>query len=603
MAYGFYEYSSLNLDRGEIRLMTLLPGEFDDPVRISLHHAVLQIPDNGFHGTGSVDLDTLRKTLPPGWSVELTFEGRVLFFRPEGRDRTRWRSQWTHPDPSHEQEFEVPGQPLRLHSDQPEFEALSYCWGPSSPLEHLIIEPHAEGSTRATPELDARDPLPTRMSVQQNLIAALRHLRYPSQPRTFWVDAICINQTDLAERGRHVARMGSIYELASRVVAWLGPETDSSSLALNTLETLGMQLEMLADINLPSPTATHPEWLINYPCDDRTLRALRSLLNDAAWFQRLWIWQEIVLANATAVMQCGAKVADWYNVRRGLVVLRETTLPDAWMRKGLMPNPLLYLPYIFGRTMKRWDSISKLLLATSHSGCTDPRDRIYGLLGMCDRQLAKQIAPDYTLTAAQIYKDSALKFAQQYRSLLLLQYCDLHLRKMDGPTWVPDWTHTAVRPWQLAYASALCKADLGLLQPGVLGVLGVRAGQVAAISSSSWMGYEYPTTVAEAFEIIKDWYNTWLRNVPEGTPLEEFISAVRYGWVWERRRAGQSAKVYGEEFLKLVAGEPSEEELSRSEFIQDVIRDEKTCSFFCTSLGQPGMGPIGTKPGKHIVLL
>ncbi|KFY87545.1 hypothetical protein V498_07125, partial [Pseudogymnoascus sp. VKM F-4517 (FW-2822)] len=313
---------------------------------------------------------------------------------------------------------------------------------------------------------------------------------------------------------------------------------------------------------------------------------------------RLWIWQEIVLANTSAIVQCGSKVADWYNVRRGLVVLRETTLPDARMRKGLMPNSVSSLPYTFSRTLKRYDNVCGLLRSTSHSSCEDPRDRIYALLSMFDHQLAERVLPDYTLTTAQVYEDFTLKFIQQYQSLALLQFCDLHLRKVDGPTWIADWTNTAVRPWQLVYASGLSNAESSLLQPGIIGVLGVRAGQVEAISDSNWIESKYPTTITEAFETIKIWYNTWLRNVPEGTPLEEFISAVRFGWVWERRRKGQSAKVYGEEFLKLIAGEPSEEELSCSEFIQDILRDEKMCNFFCTSLGQSGMGPIGTKPGK-----
>ncbi|KFY19113.1 hypothetical protein V493_08137 [Pseudogymnoascus sp. VKM F-4281 (FW-2241)] len=603
MAYQSYEYNPLDIERGEIRLVNLLPGEFDDDIHISLHHAVLNIPDDGSYETESPNLETLRKTLPLDWKVDLTSEGRALFFRPEGQDRIQWRTQWTHPDPSHEQDFEMLWQRRSLLSDQPEFEALSYCWGPKEPLERLIIEAHDATTTRATPELDARDPFPTSISVQPNLARAFRHLRYPSRPRTIWVDAICINQADLVERGRHVARMGSIYQLASRVVAFLGPESDDSSTALNALEMLGKQLEMLPDLTLPSPTAIYPKWITNYPCDDRTLRALKSLLNNAAWFQRLWIWQEIVLANANAIVQCGAKVADWYNVRRGLVILRETTLPDARMRKSLMSNSISSLPYTSISTIKRYDNVCGLLRSTSDSSCEDPRDRIYALLSLFDHQLTQRVIPDYTLTTAQVYEDFTLKYIQQYRSLALLQFCDLHLHKIDGPTWIPDWMNTAVRPWQQVYASGLSKAESNLLQPGVLGVLGVRVAQVAAISDSNWIEQKYPTTITEAFETIKIWYTTWLRNVPEGTPLEEFISAIRFGWVWERRRLGQSAKAYVEEFLKLIANEPSEEELSCSELIQDIFRDEKMCNFFCTSQGQCGMGPIGTRPGDVIAVI
>lgn len=37
-----------------------------------------------------------------------------------------------------------------------------------------------------------------------------------------WVDAICINQTDISERNHQVRMMASIYKSASRTISWLG---------------------------------------------------------------------------------------------------------------------------------------------------------------------------------------------------------------------------------------------------------------------------------------------------------------------------------------------------------------------------------------------
>ena len=44
----------------------------------------------------------------------------------------------------------------------------------------------------------------------------------PSAGRKLWVDALCINQADLAERLQQVIIMGSIYSQAERVILWLG---------------------------------------------------------------------------------------------------------------------------------------------------------------------------------------------------------------------------------------------------------------------------------------------------------------------------------------------------------------------------------------------
>jgi hypothetical protein len=51
-----------------------------------------------------------------------------------------------------------------------------------------------------------------------------------------WIDAICINQADLAERAVQVLHMRAIYHLAERVVAWLGEETEKTKSAFQLFE-------------------------------------------------------------------------------------------------------------------------------------------------------------------------------------------------------------------------------------------------------------------------------------------------------------------------------------------------------------------------------
>lgn len=65
-----------------------------------------------------------------------------------------------------------------------------------------------------------------------NLDQALRSLRLRDQDRTIWIDAICINQADITERGHQVAQMGKIYESATAVTAWLGEASENSDHAL-----------------------------------------------------------------------------------------------------------------------------------------------------------------------------------------------------------------------------------------------------------------------------------------------------------------------------------------------------------------------------------
>ncbi|KUJ13322.1 HET-domain-containing protein, partial [Mollisia scopiformis] len=90
--------------------------------------------------------------------------------------------------------------------EQPVFEALSYEWGPPTPLSHC-----------SWIKLDGHNS-----PVRENLRAALSCLRFKDKARIIWIDALCINQKDVKERNHQVAQMGKIYSQASRVIAWLG---------------------------------------------------------------------------------------------------------------------------------------------------------------------------------------------------------------------------------------------------------------------------------------------------------------------------------------------------------------------------------------------
>lgn len=74
---------------------------------------------------------------------------------------------------------------------QPDFEALSYTWGSAEDMHHIYV---GEVGSVTLP-------------VTQNLAVALPYLRYADRPRNLWIDAICVNQSDLSERSSQVKKM------------------------------------------------------------------------------------------------------------------------------------------------------------------------------------------------------------------------------------------------------------------------------------------------------------------------------------------------------------------------------------------------------------
>lgn len=140
----------------------------------------------------------------------------------------------------------------------PTNEALSYVWGsqddPVSVYVHSYVQERAIEKSLAliskikdalrTLSKESRSQLPVTLELGPNLASALRHLRLKKRLRTLWIDAICISQQDLEERGKEVLKMGEINRQASRVVVWLGPSSEDSSLALDTLASLGKHIKV-----------------------------------------------------------------------------------------------------------------------------------------------------------------------------------------------------------------------------------------------------------------------------------------------------------------------------------------------------------------------
>ncbi|KUJ17731.1 HET-domain-containing protein [Mollisia scopiformis] len=87
--------------------------------------------------------------------------------------------------------------------DKPNYEALSYAWGSDLTTRAIKIN----GKT---------------LLVRESLWKVLAKLRHRDEPRCLWVDAICINQSDIAEKNSQVRLMPHIYRKATTVIVWLG---------------------------------------------------------------------------------------------------------------------------------------------------------------------------------------------------------------------------------------------------------------------------------------------------------------------------------------------------------------------------------------------
>lgn len=154
-------------------------------------------------------------------------------------------------------------------------------------------------------------------------------------------------------------------------------------------------------------SATGGETGIHCPTGRRPWKSILSLLH-RSWFERVWVLQEALSCNRV-LLQCGRYSIPWVNVRKALLVLRQKTSilpPDIRGRlfayaRGLMAPPLA--------------SSEHLLLWTRNQKCTDPQDKIYGILGLLDPRIVAKIEVDYSIPVWKTYSRLVLAEMEVYQ--------------------------------------------------------------------------------------------------------------------------------------------------------------------------------------------
>lgn len=317
--------------------------------------------------------------------------------------------------------------------DVPKYEALSYAWGESDTPEVIYVG-HTGDVT---------------MAVTRSLYQVLPYLRYRDQQRVLWIDAICVNQQNLKERGPQVERMGDIYSLADRVIVWLGPEDSTSVQAIQFLRTIASKVEVDWITSTMKPLSQDDgDWVDVKKANtysNQEVFAIYALVM-RPWFERLWVQQEIH-ANRNAVLTCGSDTLSWQDFRRAFFCF--------YYKWGFYEDEIILDPAFSARKVLVYRMVSEggdstlgqLIERTQLCKCSDPRDRVYGVLNMLERfERGAEIKPDYTKTVSQVYQDVVTSMLDHTDRITILEYCEMQEQPLESsdslqlPSWVPNWT-------------------------------------------------------------------------------------------------------------------------------------------------------------------
>lgn len=347
---------------------------------------------------------------------------------------------------------------LALAGDESEkpkirFEALSYTWGDPTPCHFINCNGHD-------------------LPIADNLYHALQFLRLEDRPVLFWIDAICINQNENAEKSEQIRHMYKIYEIATQVVVWLGPHYDNSEMAMQSIKYLKD-----ADNRETIMRRDHgPE------CVQSLKHVVASLENlfHRQWFERSWIRQEVAAARKV-VVRCGDDEIEWSSLKRianCIWRLQEKIVSSASEHKDdndphptvtdeFRSSPLRYLKRkLFPGQSLLSDNGDLRSVWYYHAGgfldhlmvsrafqATNPRDKVYAVLGIADVSIESENDPepqendmpkmrvDYGASVSEVYQYTAKYIINRDRNLDVLCILSTHrdANSTDLPTWTPDW--------------------------------------------------------------------------------------------------------------------------------------------------------------------
>lgn len=224
--------------------------------------------------------------------------------------------------------------------------------------------------------------------------------------------------------------MARIYSSASQVLAYLGS---------GNLETNAAITRVMRHLNGTS------QELLTAPA--RMRDDVKTFLK-LPYFDRVWILQEISLAKLVTIIADG-QTAQW------TAVTVQTLLWLCSSQKIVPPSVLRWLP----ASQPEEEDLLDVLNKSRNCSATDPRDKVYGLLGLVGQHISNAIAVDYSLKPIAVFTKIATSFLLEQELLDVLKHTsNQHIDTSNCPSWVPQWSIKDVyKPLPLQFPPAMTR--------------------------------------------------------------------------------------------------------------------------------------------------
>jgi hypothetical protein len=166
------------------------------------------------------------------------------------------------------------------------------------------------------------------------------------------------------------------------------------------------------------------------------------------WWQRIWVVQEMTVPRNVTV-RYGHLQAPWemFVMASSSPLFKAMSSNHMSLGSDCVKVLQHFARYVQDceRLRKQWLACSgapllDLLQAFSHRQATDARDKVFGLLGLVEKDQRRIVQPDYSRNVVEAYADTAIGIIRHTGRLSIWGGDMTRKNRIDLPSWVPDWS-------------------------------------------------------------------------------------------------------------------------------------------------------------------
>ncbi|KAL2070883.1 hypothetical protein VTL71DRAFT_13909 [Oculimacula yallundae] len=494
----------------------------------------------------------------------------------------------------------------------PAYEAISYVWGDPDPPAQIICNGHLK-------------------VVTPNLESALQHLRLASTTRLLWIDAICVNQDDVIERSEQIQMMREIYSKPSRVLVWLGEDIENQAEpAIEFVKEVAERYCRKLNVSFTEATTVFNSANLTilreeqegvrgvYPSDGDSRWPAVIWLYKHIWFERIWVVQEVAFSAADILI--GSSTVDFKSVVFACWWILATNTYCSPSLLGLF-HKVCEMSLV---TRHSAHSFEQLVKTSTSMEATDPRDKLFALLGLAvpEDRLNPAFQPDYSKTVVEVYTEFTRYLATNDVLVPLWQFYEDRSDPFDTaadskfPSWVVRYDRHATSRDLIIHQMGWLASGKSVTEVGsttdlsILAMKGFKVSRISFSDHSLQCPKDSPWDHNPGDHVRYVWPNvTSFLDKGQEEPVvsqevkDKFVLAISAGD--SDLELGDDA-VYFDDFVKRVSlFDGKLERLSETGVLRysELHVSVRSKCFFILEDGRMGLGPNAAEPGDVVVII